>query len=87
MAKAPEPHGPIEPGQTDHFRGLLQRRGVNDLACPACGQNTWGGFVNAAINITDAPGSNRGVGTIRTLAAVCAQCGYVAMFDREVLDG
>jgi predicted nucleic-acid-binding Zn-ribbon protein len=59
---------------------------VETLTCPTCGEHTWGGFANAAINITAEANSKAAVGTVRALLAVCGRCGFVAMFDREVIE-
>lgn len=74
-----------EGAQADRFRELLNSRGVQFLACPACGagENTWRGFANATVDIT-ASDSAASAGALQAMLAVCGQCGFIAMFDADV---
>jgi hypothetical protein len=71
------------------FRLMLSAKGVA-LACPLCG-SPWEGFTDLALpSIQDRPNPDPGpeiVGSVRALLASCQQCGYMAMFDRDVIGG
>lgn len=76
---------PIDLRRTEDFQALLSSRGINHLTCPACGQRTWGGFANAVISILSEPNAEKVAGTVRAVLAVCRNCGYLAMFDRQII--
>jgi hypothetical protein len=85
----PEPL-PVDEKRLADFRRLLKERGIETLACPACGEDTWGGFADGGINVLlgrdPAAGTVEGsAGSVHALLAACGRCGFIAMFDREVI--
>jgi ribosomal protein S27AE len=73
----------------DYFRGLLQKRGIETPSCPACGAKNWGGFADLALTvITDRHITDPGpkiTGAAHALLASCGKCGFMSMFDRDVI--
>lgn len=73
-----------------YFCGLLRKRGIESLACPACGErDAWGGFADIALKvITDRNNEDPGpviLGSAHALSASCGRCGHMALFDRDVI--
>jgi hypothetical protein len=83
---------PVDEVRLEEFRSRLKERGVETLACPACGQDAWGGFANGGINVLTGRNPDTGtvegiVGSVHALLAVCGKCGFIAAFDRDVIGG
>lgn len=74
----------------DRFRELLKARGVEALACPICGANAWEAVTDVGLVALEgrdpATGSVENVsGSVHALAITCGECGFINLFDREVL--
>ena len=72
-----------------YFRALLRKRGVETLACPTCGADAWAEFADLALPLaTDRRNLTSGrhvAGSVDALLASCERCGFIALFDREVV--
>jgi hypothetical protein len=72
------------------FRELQRRRGVETLSCPACGADNWGGFDDVALLIIEGRNPKTGeatgtAGSVHALLLGCGRCGFIALFDRDVI--
>jgi hypothetical protein len=75
----------------EHFADVLRERGIEALACPACGANAWGGFSDVGLPVIDRRKGGeigpRTLGSIHAVSTTCGQCGFICHFDREIFGG
>jgi hypothetical protein len=82
---------PLEGEQAlSDWRGLLRKRGVDSPTCPTCGADAWGGIGDVGILILEGRNPATGeikriAGSVHALVAVCGKCGFMSLYDREVI--
>lgn len=90
MTERENPKPPADMPAVEVLRERLRDRGVETLACPACGADAWGGVVDVGVPILKPVDPETGQptgfkGSVHALLGVCGRCGFLAMFDRDVI--
>jgi len=73
----------------EEFHRLLNDKGIDRTACPACGSNAWRGLdLDARMPVTAGPlQEGEVVESLAVIAATCGRCGFIWTFARDVLIG
>jgi hypothetical protein len=75
------------------LRRLLKSEGIGRVECPMCHRETWDLGTSADVGVPvikerdPATGDTQGIaGSVHAMTMTCLTCGYLALFDYDVLD-